>query len=107
MKVKHHLAAVFKLAIAEGHRVDNPVDAASAALPNRRGDAQRARKQAALPYSNVAKALAIVDRSRAWVGTKQAFRFLVLRQRAAARSEARLGRKSISIKRYGWFRRPA
>ena len=78
VKVKHHLAAVFKLAIAEGHRVDNPVDAASAALPNRRGDAQRARKQAALPYSNVAKALAIVDRSRAWVGTKQAFRFLVL-----------------------------
>ena len=78
VKVKHRLAAVFKLAIAEGHRADNPVDAASVALPNRRGDAQRPRKQAALPYAKVGEALASVERSRAWVGTKLAFRFLVL-----------------------------
>lgn len=78
VKVKHRLAAVFKLALAEGHRADNPIEAASVALPNRRGDAQRPRKQAALPYTKVAQALGFVERSRAWVGTKLAFRFLVL-----------------------------
>ena len=78
VKVKRRLASVFKLAIAEGHRVDNPVDAAGAALPNRRGDAQRARKLAALPYAEVSRALAIMERSRAWTGAKRAFRFLVL-----------------------------
>ena len=64
--------------VAKGHRIDNPVDAAGAALPNRRGDAQRPRKQAALPYARVAEALSIMERSRAWMGTKLAFRFLVL-----------------------------
>ena len=82
-EVKHRLAAIFKLAMAQGHRPDNPLDIASAALPNRRGDAQRAKRQAALPYQHVAQALAIVDRGEAWLGTKLAFRFLVL---TAARS---------------------
>ena len=53
------------------------------ALPNRTGDAQRARRQAALPLQDVAQALAIVDHTDAWTGTKLAFRFLVL---TAARS---------------------
>lgn len=60
-KVKHRLSAIFKLALAQGHRPDNPLDVASAALPNRRGDAQRARRQAALPHDQVAQALATVD----------------------------------------------
>ena len=38
-KLRQRLAAVFKLVVAEGRRADNPVDAAYAALPNRRGDA--------------------------------------------------------------------
>ena len=83
VKIKHRLSAIFKLAIAEGYRTDNPLDAASAALPNRRGDAQRSRRQAALPHQEVANALAIVRHTLAWTGTKLAFRFLVL---TAARS---------------------
>ncbi len=83
MKIRQRLSAVFKLAIAEGHRTDNPIDAASAALPSRRGDAQRRRNQTALPYAEVADALAAVERSTAWVCQKLAFRFLVL---TAARS---------------------
>ena len=82
-KTKHRLSAIFKLAVAEGHRPDNPIDVATAALPNRRGDAQRSRRQPALPYADVAKALAIVHATDAWAGTKLAFSFLVL---TAARS---------------------
>ena len=82
-KTKHRLSTIFKLAVAEGHRPDNPIDVASAALPNRRGDAQRSRSQAALPHAGVAKALATVHGTDAWAGTKLAFRFLVL---TAARS---------------------
>ena len=77
-KVKHRLSAVFKLAIAEGHRKDNPVDAADAALPRRRGDAQRRGNHRALPYREVANALAVVAATDAWTGTKLAFRFMVL-----------------------------
>ncbi len=82
-KAKRRLSAIFKLAIAEGHRTDNPIDQASAALPNRRGEQQRVKRQAALPYDQVADALSIVAGTNAWLGTKLAFRFLVL---TAARS---------------------
>ena len=66
-----------------GHRTDNPIDQASAALPNRRGEQQRVQRQAALPYDHVADALSVVAATNAWLGTKLAFRFLVL---TAARS---------------------
>ena len=82
-KLRQRLTAVFKLVVAEGHRADNPVDAAHAALPNRRGDAQRKRHHAAVPHGEVAAALAAVDASSAWTGAKLALRFLVL---TAARS---------------------
>ena len=77
-KVKHRLSAVFKLAVAQGHRQDNPVDAVDAALPKRRGAAQRAANHRALPHAEVADALATVARTDAWAGTRLAFRFLVL-----------------------------
>ena len=77
-KVKHRLSAVFKLAIAEGYRTDNPVDAADAALPKRRGDAQRPGNHRALPHGEVAGALAAVAATDAWAGTELAFRFMVL-----------------------------
>ena len=77
-KAKRRLSASFKLAVAEGHRRDNPIDQASAALPNRRGEQQRVRQQPALPYDQVADALATVAGTNAWLGTKLAFRFLVL-----------------------------
>ena len=83
VKLKTRLNAIFKLAVAEGHRADNPVDACGAALPQRRGDAQRVRKHAALPYPAVRNAIDTVDAADTWIGTKLAFRFLVL---TAARS---------------------
>ena len=82
-KLRQRLTAVFKLVVAEGHRADNPVERAHAALPNRRGDAQRKRHHAALPHGDVAAALAVVEASDAWTGAKLALRFLVL---TAARS---------------------
>ena len=87
VKIKHRLSAIFKLAIAEGYRTDNRLDVASAALPNRCGDVQRSRRQAALPHQEVAHALAIVNHTNAWTGPKLAFRFLVLT--AARRGEVR------------------
>ena len=83
VKLKTRLNAVFKLAMAEGHRSDNPVDACGAALPQRRGDAQRVRRHRALPHAEVRGALDAVERCDAWPGTRLAFRFLVL---TAARS---------------------
>ena len=77
-KVKHRLSAVFTLAVAQGHREDNPIDAVDAALPKRRGAAQRAGNHRALPHGEVADALATVARTDAWTGTRLAFRFLVL-----------------------------
>lgn len=77
-KVKHRLSAVFKLAVAQGHRADNPIDAVDAALPKRRGAAQRARNHRALPHAEVGDALATIAATDAWTGTRLAFRFLVL-----------------------------
>lgn len=97
-KLRQRLTAVFKLVVAEGHRADNPVDSAQAALPNRRGDAQRKRHHAAVPHGEVAAALAAVDASDTWTGTKLALRFLVLTAarsgevRGAAWDEIDLGR---------------
>ena len=75
VKLKTRLNAIFKLAVAEGHRPDNPVDACGAALPHRCGDAQRVRKHAALPYAAVRDAIDTVERADTCVGTKLAFRF--------------------------------
>jgi len=77
-KVKHRLSAVFKLVVAEGHRDDNPVDAVDAALPKRRGTAQRPGNHRALPHGEVSDAIATIAATDAWTGTKLAFRFLVL-----------------------------
>ena len=78
LRVRHRLSAVFNFALAKGHRTDNPVDAAKAALPNRRSDAQRKQRHPSLPYQDVAGALRAVDTADIWTGTKLAFRFLVL-----------------------------
>ena len=93
LRLRHRLTAIFKFALAQGYRTDNPVDAAKAALPNRRGDDQRKRRHAALPYADVADALNAVEHADIWTGTKLAFRFLVLTAtrsgevRGATRSE--------------------
>ena len=84
-RVRQRIAAVLRWAVAEGHRFDDPTVALDAALPRHRDQRQHRR---ALPYSEVAGALAAVQASQAWPATKLAFEFLVL---TAARSgEVRL-----------------
>ena len=89
-RVRSRIGAVMKWSVAEGHRADNPAgDAAVEALPKVNGIKKNMR---ALPHSEVAAALETVAATGAWLGSKLAFRFLVL---TAARSgEVRLARWS-------------
>ncbi len=86
LKVRQRIGRVMKWAIAQGYRNDNPAgDAVTAALPQR---SVPVRHMQALPHGKVAGAIAAVRASRAWVGMRLAFEFLVL---TAARSgEVRL-----------------
>ena len=79
-RIRQRISLTMKLAIAEGHRADNPVDAIGPALP-RNGNGRKHHR--ALPYGRVAGALAAVRESGAWWATKAAFEFLTL---TAARS---------------------
>ena len=85
-KVKRRISAVMRWAIAKGYRADDPAGAAiDAVLPRSGGEVRHHR---ALPYGQVAQAVAAVQASNAWVGTQLAFECLVL---TAARSgEVRL-----------------
>lgn len=74
-KLKGRISAVMAWAIAEGHRPDDPTTAVMRALPRNGHQVQHHR---ALPHGEVAAALATVQASGAWAGTKLAFRFLVL-----------------------------
>ena len=79
-RVKHRIGKIMDWAVVHGHRVDNPCQGVDAALP-RMG--AKPRHHRALPYGQVAQALATVKASSAWVGTQLAFEFLML---TAARS---------------------
>ena len=80
-RVRRHIGAVMRWAIAQGYRSDNPAgDAVTAALPKR---PRVIRHFPALPHGEVGAALAGVRVSQAWTGTKLAFELLVL---TAARS---------------------
>ena len=87
-KVHQRIGAVMRWAIAKGYRTENPAgEAITAALPRRPARVEHRR---ALPYREVAAAIATVRGSGAWAGTKLAFEFLVL---TATRSgEVRLAR---------------
>ena len=74
-KLKGRISTVMAWAIAEGHRSDDPTTAVMRALPRNGHQVQHHR---ALPHGEVAAALATVQASGAWTGTKLAFRFLVL-----------------------------
>ena len=98
-RVRQRVGSIMKWAVAEGYREDNPAgDAIGAALP-RHG--KMTRHFPALPHSQVAAALATVQASGAWIGTKLAFEFLVL---TAARSgEVRNSRwQEIDIEGSTW-----
>ena len=84
-KLRTQLSQVFKWSISSGWRNDNPADGNIAgALPKlTTKDHHRS-----LPHAEVSGAVKTIRASRAWVGTKLAFEFLVL---TAARSgEVRL-----------------
>ena len=74
-KLKGRISTVMAWAIAEGHRSDDPTAAVIRALPRNGHHVQYHR---ALPHGEVAAALATVQASGAWAGTKLAFGFLVL-----------------------------
>ncbi len=84
-RVKHRIAKVLDWAVVHGHRTDNPCQAVEAALPR---TGARPGHHRALPYGQVAQAVAAVRASNAWAGTQLAFQFMVM---TAARSgEVRL-----------------
>ena len=85
-KVLYRIGAVMRWAIAQGYRQDNPAgDAITAALPKRPAPVKHRK---ALSHTEVAEAILTVRNSRAWVGTRLAFEFLVLT--AARSAEVRL-----------------
>ncbi len=86
-RVRQRISAVMKWCVAQGYRIDDPAGAAVLqALPKGVGKAKRHHR--ALPYAEVGDAVRRVRESRAWLGAKLAFEFLVL---TAARSgEVRL-----------------
>ena len=87
-RVRQRISTVMLWAVAHGHRPDNPAgEVLGAVLPRQNGGGRR-RHFPALPYSEVADALAAVRESQATAATKLAFEFLIL---TAARSgEVRL-----------------
>ena len=98
-KVRQRVSTVMRWAVAQGHRQDDPAGPAiNAALPRAGNDKKHYR---ALPYRDVAAALATVDASQAWQATKLCFRFLVL---TAVRSgEARGARwDEIDLDKRSW-----
>ncbi|MXX87205.1 MAG: tyrosine-type recombinase/integrase [Acidobacteria bacterium] len=75
-KVRQRIGAVMRWAVAQGYREDNPAgDAIGAALPKK---GIRPRHLAALPYGEVAGAIATVRGSGADPAVVLAFEFLVL-----------------------------
>ncbi|MES3045508.1 tyrosine-type recombinase/integrase [Sphingomonas faeni] len=75
-RVKQRLGSVFKWAIANGWRMDNPAEAIGKALPKH--DRSMVKHHAALPYDAVSAALESISSSNAGAATKLAFEFLAL-----------------------------
>ena len=73
-RTKQRLSRIFRWAIAENYRTDDPAGATlDAALPR---NGRSTRHFTALPHGEVAAAIATVRNSEAWPGTKAAFEFL-------------------------------
>lgn len=85
-RVKQRIGRVFKWAMAQGWRTDNPAETAAVGLP--RHDRSKVRHHPALPYSDVPRAIQTVSGSAAAAATKLAFEFLV--QTATRSNEVRL-----------------
>lgn len=74
-RVKQRIGTVLAWAIARGYRADNPASVVQQALAKRKKSDVRHMK--ALPYSEVANAIASVTASKASDATKLAFSFLI------------------------------
>jgi integrase len=76
MRLRRRMSAIFKWAVAQEYRADNPAgDSIGAALPK---TGARVTHQRALPHVEVAGAIATIRDSGAWPATKLAFELLVL-----------------------------
>lgn len=75
-RVKQRIGSVLDYAIAQGWRTDNPTKATIKGLPKH--DRSKVKHRQALPYGEVASAIAKVRASDAGIATKLAFEFLVL-----------------------------
>jgi len=75
-RVRQRIGAVCKWAVAQGHRVDNPAGSVITAALQK--DGGRRRNHAALPYPNVAGAIAVIRASNALEASKLAIEFLIL-----------------------------
>ena len=75
-RVKQRIGSVMDWAMANGWRSDNPANTISKALPKH--DRSTVQHRKALPYDQVAVAIATVKASEAGAMTKLAFEFLVL-----------------------------
>lgn len=75
-RVKQRMGSVFKWAMANGWRSDNPADVIGKALPKH--DRSAVKHREALPYDAVASAIEKVRASDAGAATKLAFEFMVL-----------------------------
>lgn len=74
-RVRQRIGAVMRWSVAEGHRIDNPVDAIGAALPK---EGQRQKHHKALPYAEVGEAIRMIRATRAHLSTRLALEFLIL-----------------------------
>lgn len=98
-RVKQRIGTVFKWAMAQGWRIDNPAESVTKALP--RHDRSKVRHHPALPYSDVPSAIQTVRSSGAAAATKLAFEFLVLT--ATRSNETRLATwGEIDLERRLW-----
>ncbi|TCP93746.1 integrase [Sphingomonas sp. PP-CE-1A-559] len=75
-RVKQRVGSVFKWAMANGWRTDNPAETIGSALPKH--DRSKVKHREALPYGAVKAAIASVSASEAGTATKLAFEYLVL-----------------------------
>ena len=75
-RLRQRIAAVLSVAVAKGHRSDNPADTVKAMLAKHQSVATKGHRS--LAYGDVAGALAKVRASQAWTATRHALEFLVL-----------------------------
>jgi integrase len=75
-RVRQRIGAVLKWAMAQGWRSDNPCETITNVLP--KASAAQKRHMPALPYTEVASAIAAIQASQASMAAKLAFEFLVL-----------------------------